>query len=390
MALFGKMIQYGGDMGKKDKSSAKNKASWRYFWFWLLTLGFFWLILFAVKFDFSENSSGAWLVLFLLNILLGIVFFLRFIGNLFQSFKNKDKKEPIRYGFAALALIILFFTSFYTASPIAKAYFAPSNSKVKGEQTANDPAKLAQPIEETSSEKSKPSINNSNSVNINTVECIGPDGKHFSTTLEECTALNEKWGEEVNYMVDCPIHQSCGGGTKRMTKKECDNSICCQIGPNWIFYTSREMCIQDQKTQDGTTNNSYSTDTGNSPNKVPVYLTYRGYTIYCPSQNISAIQAIDADMKSKNSKWVADYNNCADIFYKNDECWVSCYDTQTNQLNSCYSRYGYSGDGYTSCKESAFEGYRNCIKSCPSASKECDYVYWEQKDLSSQIDNLCK
>jgi len=240
------MIQYGGDMGKKDKSSAKNKASWHYFWFWLLTLGFFWLILFAVKFDFSENFSGAWLVLFLLNILLGIVFFLRFIGNLFQSFKNKDKKEPIRYGFAALALIILFFTSFYTASPIAKAYFAPSNSKVKGEQTANDPAKLAQPIEETSSEKSKPSINNSNSVNINTVECIGPDGKHFDTTLEECTALNEKWGEEVNYMVDCPIHQSCGGGTKRMAKKECDNSICCEVGGVWELYLSKTACQQAQ------------------------------------------------------------------------------------------------------------------------------------------------
>lgn len=240
------MIQYGGDMGKKDKSSAKNKASWHYFWFWLLTLGFFWLILFAVKFDFSENSSGAWLVLFLLNILLGIVFFLRFIGNLFQSFKNKDKKEPIRYGFAALALIILFFTSFYTASPIAKAYFALSSSEVKGEQTANDPAKLAQPIEEASSEKSKPSINNSNSVNINTVECIGPDGKHFNTTLEECTALNEKWGEEVNYMVDCPIHQSCGGGTKRMAKKECDNSICCEVGGVWELYLSKTACKQAQ------------------------------------------------------------------------------------------------------------------------------------------------
>jgi len=46
-------------MGKKEKSPNQSNVSWYYFWFWLLTLAFFWLILFAVKFDFSENSSGA-------------------------------------------------------------------------------------------------------------------------------------------------------------------------------------------------------------------------------------------------------------------------------------------------------------------------------------------
>jgi len=47
-------------------------------------------------------------------------------------------------------------------------------------------------------------------------------------------------------MVDCPIHQNCGGGTKRMTKSECDNSICCEVGGVWELYLSKTTCKQAQ------------------------------------------------------------------------------------------------------------------------------------------------
>ncbi len=209
-------------MEEKGKNLKGAKASWRYFWLWLSTLLVFWAILFIVRFDFLKNSSGTWLILFFLNILLGIVFFLRFLSSFFRSLKDKNKKEPLKYGFATLSLIVLFLTSFYTASPIAKAYFSLSNSGARGEQTTNESvesANFAQSTETSNNETQKPPTNNN--INVNTIECIGPDGKHFQTTLEECTALNEEWGKPVDYMTNCDIHPDCGGGTIRMSYSQC-------------------------------------------------------------------------------------------------------------------------------------------------------------------------
>jgi len=39
--------------------------------------------------------------------------------------------------------------------------------------------------------------------------------------MDECKKLNEKWGKQLNYMLNCNIHSSCGGGTVRMSKSQC-------------------------------------------------------------------------------------------------------------------------------------------------------------------------
>jgi len=54
------------------------------------------------------------------------------------------------------------------------------------------------------------------------IECIGPDGKQFNTSMDECKKLNEQWGKPVNYMTDCNYPPECGGGVKRESKIECD------------------------------------------------------------------------------------------------------------------------------------------------------------------------
>jgi len=53
------------------------------------------------------------------------------------------------------------------------------------------------------------------------VSCIGPDGKEFNTTMDDCKNLNEKWGKQLNYMVNCDL-TSCGNGVLRMSKSQCD------------------------------------------------------------------------------------------------------------------------------------------------------------------------
>jgi hypothetical protein len=88
-----------------------------------------------------------------------------------------------------------------------------------------------------------------NNTNNNQIECIGPDGKHFNTSMSECEKLNKSWGHNTDYLVNCNVSSNCGGGTKYIRKSECDNSVCCQIGSNWILYTSKQKCSSDQTNQ---------------------------------------------------------------------------------------------------------------------------------------------
>jgi len=96
--------------------------------------------------------------------------------------------------------------------------------------------------------KTKKSVGKTHtSNNKNQIICVGPDGKEFLTTKDECKKLNNAWGKPMDMIVDCKIHPNCGGGTRRMRKSECDRSICCEIGGKWYFYSSREKCTEDQK-----------------------------------------------------------------------------------------------------------------------------------------------
>lgn len=47
-------------------------------------------------------------------------------------------------------------------------------------------------------------------------------------------------------VVDCQIHQNCGGGIKKITQNECDNYTCCEVGGVWELYPSRTACKQAQ------------------------------------------------------------------------------------------------------------------------------------------------
>lgn len=161
---------------------------------------------------------------------------------------------------------------------------------------------------------------------------------------------------ENDPIVNCQISPECGGGSRQMKKSECEQSTCCQIGDKWYFYLSKDKCLEDQKNYIPTQSKS---------DKVPVFLSYYGYTTYCPPQNVDAVKSIDQTMISKRSFWQNNFDECSKSFYSTNPCYLECK----------------SGD---------INNYGECIKKCPSVWDYCDFVFLESKDLGTQIDKLCK
>lgn len=51
-------------------------------------------------------------------------------------------------------------------------------------------------------------------------------------------------------LIDCQVHVSCGGGTKRMKQSECVNSTCCQVGNVWVTL-DKDACKLKQQEYSG-------------------------------------------------------------------------------------------------------------------------------------------
>lgn len=78
-------------------------------------------------------------------------------------------------------------------------------------------------------------------------------------------------------IVNCNIHANCGGGTKQMTKNDCQQSTCCEIGSNWYVYPNNSACDQAQENY----SNLYkSRSTTNYP-PCTVYYPALGYSNTC-------------------------------------------------------------------------------------------------------------
>ena len=78
------------------------------------------------------------------------------------------------------------------------------------------------------------------------------NGENISTPTIAPTSIPKKIIKptiipiDTEPIVNCNISANCGGGTRKIKQSECNNGTCCQIGSNWIFYTSKQKCIEDQ------------------------------------------------------------------------------------------------------------------------------------------------
>ncbi len=53
--------------------------------------------------------------------------------------------------------------------------------------------------------------------------------------------------ESDDPIISCEVGPECGGGTKNIRRSVCDTSGCCQIGSQWVYYTSQAQCVMDQR-----------------------------------------------------------------------------------------------------------------------------------------------
>jgi hypothetical protein len=208
------------------------------------------------------------------------------------------------------------------------------------------------------------------------------------TTLTPTPKPAVKGTSNPDPIITCSIHANCGGGSRQMKKSECDQTTCCQIGNNWYFYLSKDKCIQDQ--QSNQPQQIVIPQIAPTTNKVPVFLTYGKYTIYCPSQNVDAVKSIDATMTSKSQEWAKQFNECLEYQRSIDPCYQDCNSKMSLGVSLCIQSYESNTPEYTSCQDKVTNDFLSCTPSCPNPYPKCEYVYSEQKSMSNQISNLCK
>lgn len=121
--------------------------------------------------------------------------------------------------------------------------------------------------------------NNNTQTTNNQIECIGPDGKHFNTSMAECKNLAEKWGKPINYMTDCNYPPECGGGVKRESKIECD-----------------KPCTRTKV-------NTSNTNSANTSSYVMVSLYGGDMVVWCKPEVVQALNDLYPQVQQSSKLW---------------------------------------------------------------------------------------
>jgi len=200
------------------KQKIKNKLTTKFFYLvWLICL-----IVFLTCAFFSETFNN----LMLIAVLVGIFAFIFLFHRLSRPkiYTNKN------FGSLTLLTILTFFVILFNFQKVSAFLGFPVDETANQRVHLNNlkppsvkPTMVPTLIPSNDTDQVKNSITTNSETNANLIDCIGPDGKEFKTTMNECKNLNEKWSKEVDYIVNCNL-ASCGGGIIRMSKSECNNA----------------------------------------------------------------------------------------------------------------------------------------------------------------------
>ncbi|MFH2062279.1 MAG: hypothetical protein ABIJ43_04820 [Candidatus Beckwithbacteria bacterium] len=246
--------------------------------------------------------------------------------------KNNTSKQPftgksISGLFKTIALMILLVPTVAYAGSIFEEQKA-NQEKQKIDTLSTKSVVSSPPISQPKNEVQQDS-------QVKTIDCVGPDGKQFKTSETECKKLNEAWGKQADYMINCNISSNCGGGTTYIKKSECDNSVCCQIGDKWVFYKDKNQCNKDQESNQ------------------PSY-NYPTYT-YPTTNNNPSNQAVDNSAYNRDQQSI-----CMGDARSN-------YQTQETQLRQYYRAKGALGSsGYDVAQANLYNDLLRAIASCKS------------------------
>jgi hypothetical protein len=325
------------------------KIKWVFFFIWILSIFAFVIGQFLAPPNYATLPNNPWGALFGTSVVFGICSFLLmllfiFLGNGKNSNKNKktDKSKSsnkLLY-FIAGGIVLLLATVIFLSQ---RATILELSKKAQDSELAK------------------------------------------ATMTPSPTAIAKVDSDPI---IDCESsYPNCKGTSIRVRRSQCSKITCCGFDDGrWTIYPSVEKCTEAQKSAQP--QQTAVPQTAPAVNKVPVFLTYSKYTIYCPSQNVDAVKSIDATMTSRSQEWAKNYNDCVSTFQQTDSCYVSCRTTFNTDWNACVATYGYTND--TACEKGVSDNELTCFKTCPSTATACSWVYSEQKSMSSQISNLCK
>lgn len=313
-------------------------------WFlgWVTTMVIFYLTLLSVDFNFT-NTNSFFAILLVVDALVGILAFMGVILAIFVGFfKKNERKNSLLYSLTTLALFILFFILLLNL---------PSSNLQNPPSTVPD--NLSSPTPFSSPSPTPTSKTNTDSTNTAT-EKLNP-----------------------NDPVHCPVSNKCGGGTKPLKRAECENSVCCEIGDKWVFYTDRDQCIRDQG--------------GNPANagkkKVPVFLVHNSATVFCPEDNVDAVKAASQQAKDEQNKSRDCLNKNSDYY---SQCTSTCWDIYMSPTRCDY--WEYSHDSFDSCLSYYSEQYRSCSDSCGRSQdlsdEACSSKYYTDY-VNKLVNSLC-
>lgn len=300
----------------------------RLYFLWLSSLFAFFITLFVVR-RTPDNFSNSALIAFTGIVIFGGVAYLAMMVDILREIRSATAKK---FGLISLVTFVLFFWLLINIDTVeAKLGFSPipQNPPTPNvTQSSPSPSVSTSPSPTTK----KQSSGTTNSVQANKIECIGPDGKQFSTTMEECKNLNEKWGKPVDYMLDCNIHPDCGGGTVRMSKSQCEKPCSGRPTTNTTNTTTTNTApVQNTKANvycyDNVTGRSYYTTSGEQCNK----------------DNLDSL-----------------CKNGAKITY--DYCMDNCLRDQNSRSSNCI--YNYDDPARTTCLDESHGVYQQCMDAC--------------------------
>ena len=336
--------------------------------FWLTTITVFILTCF-ISAKFVEKgvillNRDVLLVMFFGNICLGVIAF--FCIAFSKSKPNNNKLNGlIKYSLIiCLVYLIINPSIFIIEGCRAFQDEGYKNKYYTDQKIIPTPLTTPTPIS-TLTPTIKPKSKTVQSTNTSTtqsgqIECIGPDGKQFKTTMADCKALNEKWGKPVDYMTNCNYSNECvgGGGIKYVKKSECD-----------------KPCT---RTSSGS-NNNQTNNTRQSPgNNFYCWSNAYGYAYYTSSGDQCNLD----NLKSGNYKLCMDIQNG-----KNDSCKSSCKNELEKNNSACAWAYTGSNAGieqsstkYGECLNGSggsSELYGTCLGNCTDQYgqdiKQCSY-----------------
>ncbi|MEM4711401.1 MAG: peptidoglycan-binding protein [Candidatus Woesearchaeota archaeon] len=413
----------------------QNRKLILYFLFWLLSIGFFNLLFYLKKdYDYSNIELS-----FLLQIVgLGVISFIFFILTLEQLVHKKYHNIKARVYSSLFFVFFLILGLGLIFYPLSK-FNNKENNIVKETQASKntlisaglrlgsngEDVKILQSALATDKSIYPSGIVSGYYGELTKQAVINFQQKYnLSQTgeIDELTAnkFNEVYGDETreyylsqisqknnssfnntNFvntnnnlndpdpLVNCLVHENCGGGSRLLKKSICDQSTCCQIGNSWIFYESKDKCKQDQ--ENFYKNNSLiNTNNQNNQQKQLVFLSSNNATILCPSEFISIVKDIDSKISSKLDQWNSEYQKCLNNIYETDPCRINCKTEYKNNWDKCVNMYGYSGEEYKTCTENVSNQLGLCYQSCKNMFDICNDVYWERDMLQNQIRIYCK